>query len=166
MASTWSSVVVCLHQPGHNSPIYLIAQNFKMGSVLHTLVFHTLLWNALLLKNAAYASATDAAIYQHTWLPENCTYTNVGVFVDVTTLVQCAVFSQHNAEEHNAFNFQRGKCELYMLPPCCDLNIASALHQNSEIGVRVFRRIENSFYNRQTAPVNPPRINLALGEFI
>ena len=137
-----------------------------MGSVLHTLVFHTLLWNALLLKNAAYASATDAAIYQHTWLPENCTYTNVGVFVDVTTLVQCAVFSQRHAEVHNAFNFQRGKCELYMLPPYFDLNSASALRQNSEIGVRVFRRIKNSFYNQQTAPVNPPRVNLALGEFI
>ena len=59
-----------------------------MGSVLHTLVFHLLLWNELLLENAAFASATDAAIYQHTWLPENYTYTNVGVFVDVTTLVQ------------------------------------------------------------------------------
>ena len=166
MVSTWSSVVVCLHQPGHNGHIFLNAQNFKMESVCHTLVFHTLLLNALLLENAAFASATDAAIYQHTWLPENYTYTNVGVFVDVTTLVQCAVFSQRHAEEHNAFNFRRGKCELYMLPPCFDLNIASALRQHSEIGVRVFRRIENSFYNRQTAPVNPPRINLALGEFI
>ena len=115
MASTWSSVVVYLHQPGHNGPI-LSAQNFKMGSVLHTLVFHLLLWNELLLENAAFASATDAAIYQDTWLPENYTYTNVGVFVDVTTLVQCAVFSQRHEEEHNAINFQRGIVHASALP--------------------------------------------------
>ena len=86
--------------------------------------------------------------------------------VDVTKLGQCAAFSQRHANEHNTFNFQLGTCGLYMLPACFDLKSAPALLQNSEIGVGVFKRTENSFYDQQTAPVIPPRVNLALGEFI
>ena len=98
------------------------------------------------------------AIFHHTWLSESYTYINVDVSVDVATLDQCAVFSQRQANMHNAFNFQLGKCGLYMLP---------ALRQNSEVGVGVFRRIKNLFNDQQTAPVNPPtRVNLALGECI
>ena len=129
-------------------PSYLFAQSFKLGSVFHTLVFHILLWNELLLENAAFAAASNAAILQHTLLPENYTYIDVGVsFYD--TLFNCAAFSQHKASEHIAFDFQQGKCVSHVLPECIDPNSASTLLQSTEIGVGVFRKSNNSLYKKR-----------------
>ena len=137
-----------------------------MGSVLHTLVFHILLWTESLLENEAFASASDAATFQHTWLPENYTYIDVGVSVDVTTLVKCAAFSHFHASEHIAFDLKQGKCVLYEFPACIDPNSTSTLLQRTEKGVGVFRKSNKSLYNQKTVPGIPPTINLALGEFI
>ena len=137
-----------------------------MGSVLHTLVFHMLPWTVQLLKYAAFCSATDVAFFKHAWLPQNYTYIDVGVSVDVTTLVKCAAFSQHHASEHIAFDLKQGKCVLYVLPACIDPNSTSTLLQSAEKGVWVFRKSTKSLYNQKTVPGIPPTINLALGEFI
>ena len=110
----------------------------KMGSVFRAVALHILLWTESRLENASFTSASDAAIFKHIWLPENYTYINVGVSFDVTTLVKCAAFSQYHASKHKGFDFKHGKCALYMLPDCVDLNSISAVLQGTGIGVGTY----------------------------
>ena len=114
-----------------------------MVNVFRAVALHILLWTESRLENAAFASASDAAIFQHIWLPENYTYIDVGVSFDVTTLVKCAAFSQYHASKHNGFDFKQGKCALYMLPDCVDLNSTSAVLQSTGIGVGIFQKSKN-----------------------
>ena len=64
-------------------PPYLHCRVAKLGNVFRALALHMLLWTVPLLENAAAAS--NAAIFQHIWLPENNTYIDLVVSVDVTT---------------------------------------------------------------------------------
>ena len=109
-----------------------------MGSVFCAAALHIILLTESRLENAAFASASNATIFQHIWLPENYTYIDVGVSFDVTTLVKCAAFSQYHASKHNGFDFKQGKCALYMLPDCVDLNSISAVLQGTGIGVGTY----------------------------
>ena len=137
-----------------------------MGSVFCASALHIILLTESRLENAAFASASNATIFQHIWLPENYTYIDVGVSVDVTTLVKCAAFSHFHASEHIAFDFKQGKCVLYEFPACIDPNSTSTLLHRTKKGVGVFRKSNKSLYNQKTVPGIRPKINLALGEFI
>ena len=165
LASTLLSIVACVRQPGHLGPIYMF-QSYKIGGVFAPLALHILLWTAPLLQCAAFTFAPDAALFQHTWLPDNYTYIDVGVSVDVTKLVKCAAFSKHLTSNHNGFDFKQGKCALYMLTVCIDLNSTSAQLLSTWIGVGIFRKTRNSLGAMKSVPANPPTLNLALGEFI
>ena len=134
IVQVWSVLYTCLHRVS------------KWG------VFFILLWNELLLENAAFAAVSNAAIFQHIWLPGNYTYIDVSVSFDDTTLFKCVAFSQHKASEHIAFDFKQGKCVLYVLPACIDPNSASTLLQSTEKGVGVFRKSNKSLYNQKTVP--------------
>ena len=124
-------------------PTIVTLQSWKMGSVFCAAALHIILLTESRLENAAFASASNATIFQHIWLPENYTYIDVGVSFDVTTLVKCAAFSQYHASKHNGFDFKQGKCALYMLPDCVDLNSTSAVLQSTGIGVGIFRKSKN-----------------------
>ena len=88
-------------------PIYLFAQSFKMGSIIHTSVFHILLWNELLIENAAFAAASNAAIFQHTWIPENYSSIDVGVSFDFTKLTTLHNF--HNTRHLSTLHLVSSK---------------------------------------------------------
>ena len=90
----------------------LVCTEFQNGEYYSYFSVPHTLWNELLLENAAFAAASNAAIFQHTWLPENYTYINVGVSFDVTTLVKCAVF--HNTKHLSTLHFISSKGSM-----CC-----------------------------------------------
>ena len=124
-----------------------------MGSVHYGSVRHMLLWLELLVWILSFAVADtaqhDIMAFKYRKPPDNYTY--IGVAFAVTTLVKCAVFSQHHPSKHNGFTFHRGKCSLCMLLPVC-VDISS-----SSLPIRI--SVTDGVYSSSRTMVN-----LSLGE--
>ena len=123
-----------------------------MGSVHYCSVCHMLLWLELLVWILSFAVADtaqhDIMAFKYRKPPDNYTY--IGVTFAVTTLVKCAVLSQHHPSKHNGFTFLRGKCSLCMLPACVDID-------SSSLPIRI--SVTDGVYSSSRTMVN-----LALGE--
>ena len=117
-----------------------------MGSVHYGSVRHMLLWLELLVWILSFAVADTAQhdIMAFKYRKPSDNYNYIGVTVAVTTLVKCAVLSQHHPSKHNGFTFHRGKCSLCMLPVCVDISSSSLPIRISETD-GVYRQFKPSY---------------------